>query len=45
MNKGKKNLDPISGNFQPPGISRPTSKFYNEDLINSTHIPIETPKK
>ncbi|MBC2201699.1 hypothetical protein HCX59_10645 [Listeria welshimeri] len=45
VQKGKKYLDPVSGEFQPPGISRPNSEFYNEDLINSTHIPIQPPKK
>ncbi|OJG84394.1 hypothetical protein RV15_GL003096 [Enterococcus silesiacus] len=45
VQQGKKYLDPISGEFQPPGISRPNSEFYNEELINSTHIPIQTPKK
>ncbi|MBC1573434.1 hypothetical protein HCJ57_11155 [Listeria booriae] len=45
VQQGKKYLDPISGDFQPPGISRPNSEFYSEELINSTHIPIQTPKK
>ncbi|EUJ33966.1 hypothetical protein MFLO_02090, partial [Listeria floridensis FSL S10-1187] len=45
VQKGKKYLDPVAGEFQPPGISRPNSEFYNEDLINSTHIPIQPPKK
>ncbi|WP_271001330.1 polymorphic toxin type 30 domain-containing protein [Listeria seeligeri] len=44
VKKGKKYLDSISGEFQPPGISRPDSEFYNEELINSTHIPIQTQK-
>lgn len=45
VQQGKKYLDPVSGDFQPPGISRPNSEFYSEELINSTHIPIQTPKK
>ncbi|MGX7418404.1 polymorphic toxin type 30 domain-containing protein [Carnobacterium gallinarum] len=45
VQQGKKYFDPVSGTFQPPGISRPNSEFYNEELINSTHIPIQTPKK
>ncbi|WP_185424863.1 polymorphic toxin type 30 domain-containing protein [Paenilisteria weihenstephanensis] len=45
VQQGKKYLDPVSGEFQPPGISRPSSEFYNEEIINSTHISIQTPKK
>lgn len=45
VQKGKKYLDPVSGEFQPSGISRPNSEFYNEGIINSTHIPIQPPKK
>ncbi|MBC6316528.1 hypothetical protein HCJ54_12795 [Listeria grandensis] len=45
VQQGKKYLDPISGNFQPPGISKPSSEFYDEGLINSTHIPMQAPNK
>lgn len=40
-----KYLDPDSGIFQPPGISNPDSPFYDPQLGNSTHIPIETPRE
>lgn len=28
------------GNFHPPGVSNPSSPFYDEFLANDTHIPI-----
>ncbi|WP_081418776.1 polymorphic toxin type 30 domain-containing protein [Paenibacillus sp. Leaf72] len=43
IQKGKKYFDPVTGEYQPPGISNPASEFYNEDLINRTHIPIKSP--
>ncbi|WP_243521877.1 polymorphic toxin type 30 domain-containing protein [Bacillus pseudomycoides] len=45
VQKGKKYFDPISGEFQPPGIVKPNSSHYNEGLANSTYIPIQPPKK
>ncbi len=45
VQEGKKYLDPDSGIFQPPGISNPDSPFYDSQLGNSTHIPIETPRE
>lgn len=41
---GKKYLDPVTGKFQPPGITNISSSHYNEDLANRTHIPIKHPK-
>lgn len=45
VQQGKKYLDPISGDFQPRGITNPNSPHYSEELANSTHIPIQSPKK
>lgn len=45
VQEGKKYLDPDTGQFQPPGISNQDSPFYNLDLANRTHIPIQTPGK
>ena len=44
VQRGKKYLDPVTGSFQPPGISNKNSPFYNEDLANRTHIPIQNPE-
>lgn len=38
VQKGKKYMD-SSGTFHPPGISNPNSEFYDEILIDDTHIP------
>ncbi len=43
VQKGKKYMD-SSGTFHPPGISNPNSEFYDEILIDDTHIPITAPK-
>ena len=43
VQEGKKYLDPVTGEYQPPGISKSDSPFYNEDLANRTHIPIKSP--
>lgn len=45
VQEGKKYLDPDTGIFQPPGISNPDSPFYDPNLGNSTHIPIQTPRE
>lgn len=42
VQKGKQYMD-HNGTFHPPGISKPDSPFYNETLINDTHIPIQWP--
>lgn len=44
VQEGKKYYDPVTGEFQPPGISNVDSPFYNEDIANRTHIPIKTPE-
>ncbi|WP_102272799.1 polymorphic toxin type 30 domain-containing protein [Cytobacillus massiliigabonensis] len=44
VQQGKKYLDPLTGEFQPPGITNENSPYYNEDLANRTHIPIKNPK-
>ncbi|MGP1434224.1 MAG: polymorphic toxin type 30 domain-containing protein [Catonella sp.] len=43
VQKGKKYMD-SSGKFHPPGISNPNSEFYDEIIIDDTHIPIKVPK-
>ena len=40
VQQGKKYLDPISLEFQPPGITNIASPNYSEELANRTHIPI-----
>lgn len=45
VQEGKKFLDPISGQYQPRGITNEASPHYSPTLGNSTHIPIQTPKK
>lgn len=37
-------MDPISLQYQPPGITNILSPNYSEELANATHIPIVTPK-
>lgn len=44
VQQGKKYLSPISMEFQPPGITKIDSPYYSEELANSTHIPIQSPK-
>ena len=44
VKKKKKYLSPISMEFQPPGITKIDSPYYSEELANSTHIPIQSPK-
>lgn len=44
VQEGKKYYDPVTGRFQPPGISNVDSPFYNEDIANRTHIPIKNPE-
>lgn len=41
VQQGKKYLDPVTGKYQPPGITNLKSPYYNEDLANRTHIPIK----
>ena len=43
VQEGKKYLNPVTGEYQPPGISTPDGPFYNENLANRTHIPIKSP--
>ena len=42
--KRQKYLSPISMEFQPPGITKIDSPYYSEELANSTHIPVQSPK-
>ena len=44
VQQGKKYLDPISLEFQPPGITNIASPNYSEELANRTHIPIKNPE-
>ena len=44
VQQGKKYLSPISMEFQPPDITKIDSPYYSEELANSTHIPIQSPK-
>ncbi|WP_322925072.1 polymorphic toxin type 30 domain-containing protein [Paenibacillus campi] len=44
IQEGKKYYDPVTGEFQPPGISNIDSPYYDEDVANRTHIPIQTPE-
>lgn len=44
VQQGKKYLDPISMEYQPPGITKVTSPKYNEELANRTHIQIKNPE-
>ena len=44
VQEGKKYLDPTTGKYQPPGITNPSSPYYDETLGNRTHIPIKKPK-
>ena len=44
VQQGKKYMDPISLQYQPPGITNILSPNYSEELANATHIPIVTPK-
>ncbi|MEI3613635.1 polymorphic toxin type 30 domain-containing protein [Pseudogracilibacillus sp. SO30301A] len=44
VQQGKKYLDPVTGEYQLPGISNINSPYYNEDFANRTHIPIKDPK-
>lgn len=43
VQKGKQYMD-SDGEFHPPGVSNLDSPFYNEKVINDTHIPISVPK-
>lgn len=45
VQQGKKYLNPISLEFQPPGITNIASPNYSEELANSTHIPIISPNE
>ncbi|UAC49336.1 hypothetical protein K6959_05640 [Bacillus aquiflavi] len=45
VQEGKKYLDPVTGEYQPRGITNPNSPNYSDDLANRTHIPIQPPKK
>lgn len=42
VQKGKHYMD-SNGDFHPPGIANPSSPYYNEHLINDTHISITNP--
>lgn len=44
IQEGKKYLDPITLEYQRPGITNIDSPYYNEELANRTHIPIKTPR-
>ena len=45
VQQGKKYLDPVSIEYQPPGITNINSLNYSEELANRTHIPIKNPKE
>ncbi|EJL20316.1 polymorphic toxin type 30 domain-containing protein [Brevibacillus sp. BC25] len=42
VQKGKKSLD-SNGNWHTGGIYKKESPYYSEEIINDTHIPIQTP--
>lgn len=44
VQQGKKYLDPVSLQYQSPGITNPASQKYSEVLANRTHIPIQNPQ-
>jgi len=45
IQEGKRYLDPVSLEYQRPGITNIDSPYYNEKLANRTHIPIKEPKR
>ena len=45
VQQGKKYMDPETCEFQVAGIQKPGSPHYNPEMINKTHIPIQTPSE
>lgn len=36
-------MDPTIEDFQPAKFTNPNGDYFDEDIMNNTHIPIKTP--
>ena len=43
VQRGKQYYDPIIDDFQPAKFTNPKGDFFDEAIMNNTHIPIQAP--